>query len=150
VAGAWVGFNDSRVTLRSDYWGQGAHSALPIVGDFFQRSMRSRLIDSRERFPKEEETGTLRAWLANGRAWVSNLFASKPASEPPAKPRPATRRVPAAPAAPAPSSPHAPEAVPPIIASQMPAEMPPLLPLPSDAPALGEPQQPASGASATP
>ena len=25
VAGAWVGFNDGRVTLRSDYWGQGAH-----------------------------------------------------------------------------------------------------------------------------
>jgi penicillin-binding protein 1A len=24
VAGAWVGFNDSRITLRSDYWGQGA------------------------------------------------------------------------------------------------------------------------------
>jgi membrane peptidoglycan carboxypeptidase len=38
VAGAWVGFNDSRVTLRSDYWGQGAHSALPIVGDFYQRA----------------------------------------------------------------------------------------------------------------
>jgi penicillin-binding protein 1A len=33
VGGAWVGFNDGRVTLRSDYWGQGAHSALPIVGD---------------------------------------------------------------------------------------------------------------------
>ncbi len=40
VAGAWVGFNDSRVTLRSDYWGQGAHSALPIVGDFFQRARK--------------------------------------------------------------------------------------------------------------
>ncbi len=34
VAGAWVGFNDARITLRSDYWGQGAHSALPMVGDF--------------------------------------------------------------------------------------------------------------------
>jgi penicillin-binding protein 1A len=27
--GWWVGFNDSRVTLRSDYWDQGAHSAVP-------------------------------------------------------------------------------------------------------------------------
>ncbi len=27
VAGAWVGFNDGRITLRSDYWGQGAHGA---------------------------------------------------------------------------------------------------------------------------
>ena len=49
VAGAWVGFNDSRVTLRSDYWGQGAHSALPIVGDFYQRALRTRVIDGRAR-----------------------------------------------------------------------------------------------------
>ncbi|MDR5753118.1 transglycosylase domain-containing protein [Caballeronia sp. LZ024] len=152
VAGAWVGFNDSRVTLRSDYWGQGAHSALPIVGDFVQRSMRSHLIDSRERFAREEETGTLRAWVASVRGWFANLFASKPASEPPAKPRPAMRRVPAVPAAPiAPPTPAAsvspappqPQAVPPIIASPMPAEMPPLLPVPSE-------QQPASGPSAAP
>ncbi|MBP0633698.1 transglycosylase domain-containing protein, partial [Cupriavidus sp. AcVe19-1a] len=31
VAGAWVGFDDGRVTLGND-WGQGAHSALPMVG----------------------------------------------------------------------------------------------------------------------
>jgi penicillin-binding protein 1A len=30
VAGAWAGFNDGRITLRSDYWGQGARSALPM------------------------------------------------------------------------------------------------------------------------
>ena len=35
VAGAWVGFDDGSVTLRSDYWGAGAHSALPIVGSFY-------------------------------------------------------------------------------------------------------------------
>src|SRR5690606_9576608 len=35
VAGAWVGFNDQRVTFRSNYWGQGAHNALHVVGDFF-------------------------------------------------------------------------------------------------------------------
>ena len=49
VAGAWVGFNDNRVTL-SDYWGQGAHSALPIVGDFFAASLRSRVVDAQARF----------------------------------------------------------------------------------------------------
>ncbi|TMH27161.1 MAG: penicillin-binding protein, partial [Betaproteobacteria bacterium] len=32
VAGAWVGFNDSRVTMRSDYWGQGGHNAILVVG----------------------------------------------------------------------------------------------------------------------
>ncbi|MDP1566905.1 MAG: transglycosylase domain-containing protein, partial [Polaromonas sp.] len=31
VAGAWVGFNDNRVTM-GERWGQGAHSALPMVG----------------------------------------------------------------------------------------------------------------------
>ena len=50
VAGAWVGFNDNRVRMQGDYWGQGAHSALPIVGDFFQQSLRARLIDQRARF----------------------------------------------------------------------------------------------------
>ncbi len=49
VAGAWVGFNDNRVRL-GDYWGQGAHSALPMVGDFFAQALRARLIDSRARF----------------------------------------------------------------------------------------------------
>ncbi len=38
VAGAWVGFDLSAITFRSDYWGQGAHTALPIVGTFLQRA----------------------------------------------------------------------------------------------------------------
>ncbi|MFC5497613.1 penicillin-binding protein 1A [Caenimonas terrae] len=49
VAGAWVGFNDNRVTM-ADSWGQGAHSALPMVGDFFQQSLRGRWIDPRAEF----------------------------------------------------------------------------------------------------
>lgn len=36
VVGAWVGFNDQRVTFMSDYWGQGGHNALLLVGDFLQ------------------------------------------------------------------------------------------------------------------
>nr|WP_325343981.1 transglycosylase domain-containing protein [Xylophilus sp.] len=44
VAGAWVGFNDSRLTM-ADSWGQGARSALPIVGDFVQTALRTRAID---------------------------------------------------------------------------------------------------------
>jgi penicillin-binding protein 1A len=51
VAGAWVGFNDARVTMRSNYWGEGAHNALPMVGDFFQRTLASRLIDGGAAFP---------------------------------------------------------------------------------------------------
>ncbi|SHK34382.1 penicillin-binding protein 1A [Rhodothermus profundi] len=37
VTGAWVGFNDPRVTFRTHWWGQGAHNALLIVGDFWRR-----------------------------------------------------------------------------------------------------------------
>lgn len=52
VAGAWVGFNDSRVTMRSDYWGQGGHNAVLIVGDFFKDVLRSKLIDVKAQFPR--------------------------------------------------------------------------------------------------
>lgn len=37
VTGSWVGFNDARVTFRTNWWGQGAHSALFLVGDFYKR-----------------------------------------------------------------------------------------------------------------
>jgi penicillin-binding protein 1A len=49
VAGAWVGFNDSRITM-GDSWGQGARSALPIVGDFFVQAQRMRVVDPRVEF----------------------------------------------------------------------------------------------------
>ncbi len=39
VTGAWVGFNDRRVAFRSNWWGQGAHNALFMVGDFLQSIM---------------------------------------------------------------------------------------------------------------
>ena len=40
VGGAWVGFNDGRIAFRSNYWGQGAHNALNIVGDFYRQLLR--------------------------------------------------------------------------------------------------------------
>ncbi|MFX8573835.1 hypothetical protein ABTM22_20090, partial [Acinetobacter baumannii] len=70
VAGAWVGFNDGRITLRSDYWGQGAHSALPMVGDFLQQAFRTNTLDGRDRFV-DEETPSLLGDAMNGvRSWV--------------------------------------------------------------------------------
>jgi len=51
VAGSWIGFNDSRITMRSNYWGEGAHNALLVVGDFFQQTLASRLIDGGAEFP---------------------------------------------------------------------------------------------------
>jgi len=38
VVGAWVGFNDQRITFQSDYWGQGGHNALLLVGDFLKNA----------------------------------------------------------------------------------------------------------------
>ncbi|MBC7500644.1 MAG: transglycosylase domain-containing protein [Herminiimonas sp.] len=52
VAGAWVGFNDARVTMRSSYWGQGGHNAILVVGDFFRDALKTKLIDVKAQFPK--------------------------------------------------------------------------------------------------
>ncbi|NEX63555.1 penicillin-binding protein 1A [Noviherbaspirillum galbum] len=52
VAGAWVGFNDSRITMRSDYWGQGGHNAALLVGDFFRDTLKAKLIDTKAKFPQ--------------------------------------------------------------------------------------------------
>ena len=49
VVGAWVGFNDARITM-GDGYGQGARSALPIVGELFQAAFRTRVIDAQARF----------------------------------------------------------------------------------------------------
>ena len=50
VGGAWVGFNDNRVTMRGNAWGQGAHNALNIVGDFFQQTLKAKAIDAKAKF----------------------------------------------------------------------------------------------------
>ena len=92
VAGAWVGFNDSRVTLRSDYWGQGAHSALPIVGDFFQKSLRSRLIDPRVRFVEPSDEGFFTRLWRQVSGWFQHLFESPKKAEPAPAERRATPR----------------------------------------------------------
>jgi penicillin-binding protein 1A len=48
VAGARVGFNDNSRTMGS--WGQGARSALPMVGDVFQQALRNRWLDQNAEF----------------------------------------------------------------------------------------------------
>jgi penicillin-binding protein 1A len=48
VAGAWVGFNDNHVTMGN--WGEGARSALPIVGEVFQQALRNRWLDVNAEF----------------------------------------------------------------------------------------------------
>jgi len=83
VAGAWVGFNDARVTIRSNYWGQGGHNALRLVGSFFQQGQKAGLIDTKAVFPQVERDAPVPA---------------EPASAPDAP-----GDVPGAPTAPAPS-----------------------------------------------
>ena len=51
VAGAWVGFNDSRVTMRSNHWGQGGHNAILLVGDFFRETLQAGQLDAKLKFP---------------------------------------------------------------------------------------------------
>ena len=84
VAGAWVGFNDSRITL-NDYWGQGAHSALPIVADVAAAAQRTKLVDAKARFEPPAENNTfvqrLRSWLLG---FGSNKEPIDPFEHPPA------------------------------------------------------------------
>ncbi|WP_068834043.1 penicillin-binding protein 1A, partial [Polaromonas jejuensis] len=77
VAGAWVGFNDGRVTLRSDYWGEGAHSALPIVGEVTAQALRSRVIDAKARFAEPQDSSLAAAvapLLGRVRDWVAGML----------------------------------------------------------------------------
>ena len=59
VAGAWLGFDDRRMSFRSTYWGQGAHNALFVVGDYLRRINADSLtaLDRYVRFPDPVEPG---------------------------------------------------------------------------------------------
>ena len=56
VAGARVGFNDNNAAMGS--WGEGARSALPVVGDVFQQALRQRWIDPNLEFDIERSRPT--------------------------------------------------------------------------------------------
>jgi penicillin-binding protein 1A len=75
VAGSWVGFNDSRVTMRSNYWGEGGHNALLLVGDFFQHILNARLIDSSAEFPFERPRDSFwEPYLDAAKEWFGGIF----------------------------------------------------------------------------
>jgi penicillin-binding protein 1A len=83
VAGAWVGFNDNRVTM-ADSWGQGAHSALPIVGEVFQQSIKARLVDPGLRFAAAPPEAPGPDALGKMNDWFHNLFEQREAAQAPA------------------------------------------------------------------
>ena len=75
VAGSWVGFNDSRVTMRSNYWGEGAHNALLVVGDFFQQTLASRSIDSNAEFPfARPQESIWEPLFDSAKEWFGGIF----------------------------------------------------------------------------
>jgi penicillin-binding protein 1A len=75
VAGSWVGFNDARVNMRSNYWGEGAHNALPVVGDFFQQILASRLIDGGAEFPFARPSDSIwEPFFDAAKDWFGGLF----------------------------------------------------------------------------
>ena len=75
VAGSWVGFNDSRVTMRSNYWGEGAHNALLVVGDFFQQTLASRLIDANAEFPFARPQDSIwEPFFDAAKEWFGGIF----------------------------------------------------------------------------
>ncbi|EER60751.1 glycosyl transferase family 51 [Acidovorax delafieldii 2AN] len=87
VAGAWAGFNDGRITLRSDYWGQGARSALPMVGEFMQQALRTNVVSTRDRFVDEFDTPPPTDNSLNSmREWIRGLFHSDTPAAPAAPP----------------------------------------------------------------
>jgi penicillin-binding protein 1A len=137
VAGAWVGFNDGRVTLRSDYWGQGAHSALPIVGDFTAQALRARVIDPRARFAAPPDTGFFSQLRTRLREWAQRVFGPAPApvAPPEARPMPAIEAEPMA--VPASDAASAPQPLPPAAPTGLPLDPAAVLPqtLPASAPA---------------
>ena len=84
--------------MRSDSWGQGARSALPMVGDFFQQAIRNKVIDGQERFFDEFDTSPPPAAmppppgdgsLGTMRDWIRGLFGGgegQPAPQAPGQP----------------------------------------------------------------
>ena len=75
VAGSWVGFNDSRVTMRSNYWGEGRHNALLVVGDFFQQALALRLIDGGAEFPFERPQDSIwEPFFDAAKDWLGGIF----------------------------------------------------------------------------
>jgi penicillin-binding protein 1A len=73
VSGAWVGFNDNRITM-GDSWGQGAHNALNVVGDFMQQSVRAKLVDDKAKFAAPRDQGVLDPLLGRMNEWLNGVF----------------------------------------------------------------------------
>jgi penicillin-binding protein 1A len=86
VTGSWVGFNDARVTMRSSYWGQGAHNALYVVGDFFRQVTARRMIDVGAQFPRARDSWFGAEIWGPPLDWLEKLFGGAASAPRPAPP----------------------------------------------------------------
>ena len=74
VAGAWMGFNDNRVAMRSEYWGQGAHNALFVVADTLQQAQRAGVVDGKAAFAAPRMRDQEKPLLDRMGDWWSSVF----------------------------------------------------------------------------
>ena len=69
VMGSWVGFKSPSVSFSSNYWGQGSHAALPVIGQIYQQIdlPTSATFDAPPGWsaPQEVDTSALRDSLAD-------------------------------------------------------------------------------------
>ena len=80
VVGAWMGFNDNRVTMRSEYWGQGAHNAALVVGDFAQQSMKAGVLDAKAAFAAPRQRDLEQPLMQRMGDWWNSVFSTPPTS----------------------------------------------------------------------
>ena len=60
--------------MRSNYWGEGGHNAVLVVGDFFQRVLDARFIDGSARFPyAKPRDSTIEPYLDAAKDWFDTL-----------------------------------------------------------------------------
>ena len=74
TTGAWVGFDDPRVTFRTDFWGEGAHNALFIVGDVLRQAVASGQLNTRVRFADPPPPIEHLQFADRASNWVSSRF----------------------------------------------------------------------------
>lgn len=89
VAGTWAGFNDARITLKSDHWGQGSRSALPMVGDFMSRALRSPLLNAKAQFTEPNSSHWWSDLVGRLRNKVQEWSGPAPEAKEPDAPAPA-------------------------------------------------------------
>jgi penicillin-binding protein 1A len=74
TTGAWIGFDDPRITFRSDFWGEGAHNALFIVGDVLRQAVASGVVNTRVRFSNPPQPVVRDRFADRASTWVGRQF----------------------------------------------------------------------------